>query len=122
MGDALNAADSLQRAYPDRFDAVSAAGWLADRLDLLTRRVGPPTALDQAVSSGCALTGATGHARRLAEDAAHALLRWESGLGTECERCWGTLDFERLDSAPAAVRCGPCAQAAATPTDTKWCR
>jgi len=112
--------DALRTAYPGRFTGDSAAAWLDQRLRLLAERVGPATDLALAVSSGCASTGAHAHARELADDAAHALRRWDAGLGTTCEQCAKTLPFDRLDCAPAAVRCTGCAPPSAA--DTRWCR
>ncbi|MGQ0630000.1 MAG: hypothetical protein ACT4P1_03095 [Sporichthyaceae bacterium] len=116
------AVDALLRAYPQRFDASSAGTWVATRRALLTERATPATTLSSSVSSGCALNGATEHVRRLGEEAAHALARLDAGLGTACEACQVSLDFDRLDSAPAAVRCTPCARAVAAPVDTTYCR
>ncbi len=113
-------ADALLTAYPGRFTRASAEHWVTSRRALLVDRAGPPTATDSAVSSGCATTAAWTHAREVADDAAHALLRLDAGLGTTCERCWATLPFDRIDSAPAAVRCTACAPA--YEVDTRWCR
>ena len=104
------AADALLRAYPGRFTPAAAQAWVRARRQLLTDRV----------SSGCAATGARSHSRGLADDAAHALARLEAGLGPRCEVCDEVLVFDRLDSAPAAVRCTGCARA--YQLDTRWCR
>ena len=112
--------DALVRAYPDRFTGAAAEQWVAARRALLVDRAGPPTGPDRSVSSGCATAGAVAHARELADDAAHALLRLEAGLGTTCENCAVTLPFDRVDSLPAAVRCTSCVPR--YQVDTRWCR
>jgi hypothetical protein len=118
--DVVSPVDALLAAYPGCFTVATAEQWIASRRALLVDRIGPPLELGLSVSSGCAATGARTHARDLAEDASHALLRLDAGLGTACEQCAITLPFERLDSAPAAVRCTGCARAYAI--DTRWCR
>jgi hypothetical protein len=112
--------DALLAAYPGRFTASSAQRWLAARRALLVERAGATREIGLSVSSGCAATGAQAHARGLAEDAQHALLRLAAGLGTECEQCSAILPFERVENAPAAVRCTGCARAYSV--DTRWCR
>lgn len=77
-------------------------------------------AVGRAVSSGCAATGARAAARELADGAAHARRRLEAGLLPDCETCGATVPFERLDSAPLAVRCTGCVRPYAA--DTRWCR
>lgn len=110
---------ALLAAHPDRFDAASARTWVEKRRTLLMART-TPTDRSQAVSSGCAASGAHRHAEGLAEAAGHALARLDAGLATACEVCGRTLPFERLDSAPAAVRCTTCVPASTV--DTRWCR
>ena len=119
------AADALLRAYPGRFAPAAARAWVLARRQLLTDRLAGTTQLGLAVvglavSSGCAATGARSHAQGLADDAAHALARLEAGLGPICEVCEQVLVFDRLDSAPAAVRCTGCVRA--YQVDTRWCR
>lgn len=114
------AADALVRAYPGRFGRAAAEAWVAARRQLLADRCAGNADLGLAVSSGCAATGARTHAQGLAEDAAHALRRLEAGLGPQCEACDEVLDVDRLDSAPAAVRCTGCVRA--YDLDTRWCR
>ncbi len=112
--------EALLTGYPGRFTSQEAAAWVARRRGLLEERTGPVQDLSMSASSGCATTGVHTHARELADSAARALLRWDAGLGTRCEKCSTTLLFDRLDSAPAAVRCTGCAPASAA--DTRWCR
>jgi len=112
--------EALLTGYPGRFTSQEAAAWLARRRILLEERSGPLPDLSVSASSGCATTGVHHHARELADSAARALVRWDAGLGTRCEECSTTLLFDRLDSAPAAVRCTGCAPASAA--DTRWCR
>ena len=119
------ATDALLRAYPGRFAPAAAQAWVQARRQLLTDRLAGTTQLGLAVvglavSSGCAATGARSHAQTLADDAAHALARLEAGLGPRCEVCDEVLVFDRLDSAPAAVRCTGCVRAYRL--DTRWCR
>lgn len=110
---------ALLAAHPDRLDVTSAQEWVDARRSLLLARTTPS---DRAlsVSSGCAASGAHRHAEDLADAAAHALARLEAGLATTCEACGATLPFDRLDSAPAAVRCTTCAPVGTF--DTRWCR
>ncbi len=119
------AEDALLRAYPGRFAPVAAQAWVRARRQLLTDRLAGTTrvglsVVGLAVSSGCAATGARSHARGLADDAEHALARLEAGLGPRCEVCDEVLSFDRLDSAPAAVRCTGCVRS--YQLDTRWCR
>ncbi len=96
---------------------VDATDWVARRrARLLARGAGQVLA----VSSGCAVSGAGRHATQLAEDAARALARLDEGLATRCEVCFEVLSLERLDAAPAAVRCTRCARPYVV--DTRWCR
>ena len=113
-------ADALLTAYPGQFTVEAAWGWVDARRALLVGRARSAADLTLSVSSGCAATGARDHAQGLATDAAHALARLDAGLGTTCEVCSATLPFDRLDSAPAAVRCTGCAREYVT--DTRWCR
>ncbi|CAN5327996.1 hypothetical protein BH24ACT10_BH24ACT10_16350 [soil metagenome] len=110
---------ALLRAHPGRYDSASAQAWVADRRAVLLGRCSANEDVGRAVSSGCAATGAATHARELADDARHALGRLEAGAFTTCELCGELLDLDRLEAAPAAVRCVRC-----TPrTDTsRWCR
>ncbi|MGQ0624123.1 MAG: hypothetical protein ACT4PP_05620 [Sporichthyaceae bacterium] len=117
-----SAVEALVSSYPDRFDAASGQQWVAARRAALVVRAESTQRADGSVSSGCALTGARTHARHLAAEAADALARWDAGLGTTCADCNATIDFERLDSGPAVVRCTACARAVARPVDTRWCR
>ena len=114
------AATALEQAYPGTFTAEQAQAWVAQRRALLHERRAGGTDLGLAVSSGCAATGARSHAQGLAEDAAHALDRLDRGLGTRCERCDAVLPLERLEGAPAAVRCTGCSRA--YEVDTRYCR
>lgn len=111
---------ALLSAYPRRFSSASAAQWVAARRSLLAERASPSGDATRAVSSGCAAGAALAHTRTLAEDAARALARLDAGTGTTCEVCATPLAFERLDGAPAAVRCTGCARPFAA--DTRWCR
>lgn len=111
---------ALLAAYPDVFTPASAAAWVADRRTRLTQRAGPRTDHGLAVSSGCAASGAYTHVQALAAHAAHALTRLDAGAGTSCEQCGSVLTFERVDSAPAAVRCTACT--GPSRVDTRWCR
>lgn len=120
LGDPASPAEALVRAYPERFGAGSAQAWVTVRRQLLTDRSSGGTDRSLAVSSGCAATGARSHARRLADDAAHALRRLDAGLAGQCEVCGAVLDLDRLDSAPSAVRCTGCVPA--YDVDTRWCR
>ena len=115
----MDPATALVAAHPERFDAASAEAWVAARRSLLLRRTTPSDGVLSA-SSGCATRGAHRHAEELAESAAHALARLEAGCATACEACGATLPFDRLDSAPAAVRCTTCCPVSAV--DTRWCR
>lgn len=117
---AVSPADVLRAAYPDSFTPVSAQTWVTARRALLVERAGSTADPQRSASSGCAVSGSRDHAQGLAADAAHALARLDAGLGTTCERCAARLPLERLDSAPAAVRCMTCARAYAV--DTRWCR
>lgn len=110
---------ALLAAHPDHLDAASAQEWVDARRALLVART-TPSDRSRAVSSGCAASGAHRHAEDLAEAAAHALARLDAGLATACEACGVTLPFDRLDSAPAAVRCTTCAPAGTF--DARWCR
>ena len=116
MSPALSA---LLAAYPAELSEAAGEEWLARRRALLAAR-SAPTGLGAAASSGCAAHGARTHALTLAADAAHALARLDAGEGPSCEVCGATLPFERLDSAPAAVRCTGCARRDSF--DTRWCR
>ena len=111
--------DALLAAYPE-LTPGGAERWLTARRALLTGRAGPAADRARAASSSHAATGACTHARGMAEDATHALERWDAGLGTLCELCSATLPFDRLDSAPVAVRCTGCARP--YDADTRWCR
>lgn len=115
----MDPAAALLAAHPDRFDAASAQAWVEARRSLLVLRT-TPSDRGRAVSSGCAASGAHRHAEDLAAAAAHALARLEAGLGTHCEACGVVLPLERLDTAPAAVRCTGCAPASTV--DSRWCR
>lgn len=114
------ACHALLVAYPEVFTVATAEAWVAHRRTQLTERAGPRTDHGLAVSSGCAASGAHTHVQALAEQAAHALSRLDAGLGTSCEQCGSVLAFERLEGAPAAVRCTPCA--GPSRVDTRWCR
>lgn len=108
------AEDGVLRDHPQ----VDATDWVARRrARLQARGAGDVTV---AVSSGCATSGAGRHATQLAEDADRALTRLDAGLATRCEVCSGVLSLERLDAAPAAVRCTRCARPYVV--DTRWCR
>lgn len=108
------AEEGVLRDHP----TVDAAVWVARRrARLQTRGAGD---VSTAVSSGCAASGAGRHATQLADDARSALARLDAGLATRCERCAGVLSLERLDAAPAAVRCTSCAGPSLA--DTRWCR
>ncbi len=97
---------------------VDATAWVRRRrARLRARGAGDLTA---AVSSGCAASGAGRHATQLVEDAHRAMVRLDAGLATRCEVCSGVLSLERLDAAPAAVRCTRCARP--YEVDTRWCR
>lgn len=114
------ACNALLAAYPDRFTTASATAWVEDRRDRLRERAGPRTDHSVAVSSGCAASGAHSHVQVVAAEAAHALRRLDAGLGPVCERCASVMAFDRLDGAPAAVRCTGCT--APSTADTRWCR
>jgi hypothetical protein len=114
------ACDALLAAYPGRFTAASATAWVRERRARLTERAGPRTDHGLAVSSGCAASGAHSHVQVVAAEAAHALRRLDAGLGPVCDRCASVLAYERLDGAPAAVRCTRCT--APSTADTRWCR
>lgn len=115
-----SAADALRRAYPGRWDAASAQEWVLGRRRLLVARSDGNSDVTSSVSSGCAASGASAHARELAVSAAHALARLDAGLGPLCEACGQVLPVERVESAPAATRCVGCSPASAV--DTRWCR
>ena len=106
----------LRRDHP----GVDAPAWVAARRALLVARAAGSADVGLAVSSGCAASGARTHAGVLADDAAHALARLDAGTLTRCEVCDALLPWERLDAAPAAVRCTGCARADAF--DDRWCR
>lgn len=116
----MNPVEALLHSYPGRFTAESATAWLGARRALLAQRVEPSPDQGLSVSSGCAATGAQTHRRELAEGAVQALLRLDAGVGFACEQCSTTLPFDRLDSAPAAVRCTGCAPTSTA--DARWCR
>lgn len=103
--------EALLAAYPGRFTRAEAEQWVAHRRAVLVQRLGPPGGTVATASSSCAASGAQAHAQELASAAAQALVRLEAGQGTACERCSRTLPFDRLESAPAAIRCTGCAVA-----------
>ena len=114
------AAAALLSAYPGRFTPADAEAWVAAKRQLLLDRSRPGPDLGLAVSSGCAATGARAHAREMADAASHALSRLDAGVGPRCESCDEVLAFDRLESAPAAVRCTGCVRP--YDPDTRWCR
>lgn len=114
------AVQALLAVHPGRFTPDQAREWISHRRRQLVDRCSGSPDLALSVSSGCAAGGARSHARDLAEDAAHALARLDSGLGSTCEACAAVLPVERLDAVPAAVRCTGCARPFTA--DTKWCR
>ena len=118
------AVEALLRAYPGSFagagGAAAAQAFVGARRELLAGRCGGRADVPLAVSSGCAASGAHTHARMLADQGAHALARLDAGLAPWCERCDGLLPLERLEAAPAAVRCTACAPSGGV--DTRWCR
>lgn len=113
------AVDALLLAYPARFTTASAQAWVTARRSLLTGRAAPGD-VAAAVSSGCAANGARTHALAMAQDAARALERLDAGAGTTCEACGTELPYDRLDSAPTAVRCTGCVPRSTA--DRRWCR
>jgi len=56
----------------------------------------------------------------MADAASHALSRLDAGVGPRCESCDEVLAFDRLETAPAAVRCTGCVPP--HDPDTRWCR
>lgn len=114
------ASDALLCAYPGHWDDASAQEWVRTRRRLLLARSDGNGDVASSVSSGCAASGASAHARELAASAAHALARLDAGLGPLCEACGAVLPVERVESAPAATRCVGCSPASSV--DTRWCR